>query len=159
MEFYASHDHQDFRRLIEFGNQAYFGDVSWDIRSDPSTATINDEDLTTFQLTKVHNTDFETAYLLVPLSRHYEVMDVIPIGRELTLKAVLTRIHKFYHETLSTKQIEKIKFYPRCGYKDELIDRANEGENVSYVDLRGDCVCFEGIKRVRGNIYEMILGS
>ena len=127
--------------------------------SDPSTATINDEDLTTCQLTKVHNTDFETAYLLVPLSRHYEVMDVIPIGDTLTLQAILTKIHKFYHEPLSTKQIQRIMLYPKCGFKDKLINRANEGRNVSYVDLRGDCVCFEGIKRVRGNIYEMILGS
>ena len=159
MEFYASKNHKDFRRYIDFEKQIYFTNVSWDINEDPSTATINGETPSTTEMTKVHNTDFETAYIIVPLSRYYEVMDVVPIGYELTLQAVLTRIHKFYHKTLSAEQIEKIKLFPKCDYVDDLLNNVKIGAVVSYIDLRGDCVEFEGIQRVRGNIYEMILGS
>lgn len=139
----------------------YFQNFSWDIKEFPGTATYEGELATPDVVSEVHNTDFNTAYLIVPLSRFNEVMEIIPIGKELSFHTVAYKIHSFYHKPLTTEQIEQIKYYPLdpFDYVSDLLKNAAEGKKVCYADLRGDSVWFEGITRVSANIYELDLGS
>lgn len=161
MEFYKSNMSDNPKSLLDYHEMHYFPDYSWDIKEQPDTAICEGQPLTHDEGSKVHNTDFHTAYIIVPLSRFYEVMDIIPIGKELSFNNVANSIYNFYHKALTAEQIEEIKSYPRdpFDYTDDLLKRAATGEKVCYADLRGDSVEFEGITRVSANIYELYLGS
>jgi hypothetical protein len=161
MEFYNTYDFKDFQPLLHYSKQAYFRSLIWNITKSPDTLTRRDDSLTEDEWNKVHNTDFNTAYITIPLTRFFEAMEVLPIGNELSLRNVVNKIYEFYQKPLTKKQVEQIKSFPddTFDYKKDLLKKAEMGEKVCYSDLRGDCVHFEGIIRTQANIYELRLGS
>ena len=162
MEFYKSGGYENVRSIFDYAEKSYLKSYSWDITKSPETLHHDDGQLVEQnEWDKVHNTDFNTSYVMIPLSRYYEVMEILPIGNELSLKKVVDKIYEFYQKPLTNEQIERVKLYPRvgCGYIEDLLKKASIGEKVCYADLRGDCVHFEGIKRIQANVYELRLGS
>jgi hypothetical protein len=156
---------KEIRSLVQFSEKRYLTDISWEITDEPKHATKFDNDefrpLTDEEWNEVQHKDYNTAYLIVPITRFMEVTDVIPIGRELNAKTIITKIHEFYHTPLSTDKVDDIRNYPNdcLGYNDEVVKKAYNGEVVRYVDLRGAAIYFEGIRRVSGNVYKLDFGS
>jgi hypothetical protein len=155
----------EIRSLVQFSEQRYFTNVSWEVTQHPTKASMFENNefrpLTDEEWNEVHHTDCNTAYLIVPLSRFSEVTEVIPIGRELSAKNVITKIHEFYHTPLSDEKIQDISSFPNdfLGYNSDTVAQATNGEVVYYVDLRGSAIFFEGIQRVSGNVYKLNFGS
>lgn len=160
MEFYSK-SHISHADNLQYSNMEYFGSISWSIKTPPSEAMHNDEKLSEEQLMRIENTDFHTAYLIIPLSRFYEVTEVMPIGNKLTLHSVINKLYDFYHKPLTEEEVEKVKLFPGdiFKYNSDLVARYTNGEIVCYADIRGDCEHFEGIQRVEGNVYQLRLGS
>jgi hypothetical protein len=161
MEFYANYKYDDPKKLIDYLEMHYCRGVSWDIKTELSNATIDEKPIPLNVFNKVLNTDFHTSYLMVPISRFYEVMEIVPMDKKLTFGNVMNAIYDFYHQPLTQEQIEMIKGFPRdvFGYNNDLLNKASEGKVVCFAELRGDSVWFEGIKRAHANIYELRLGS
>lgn len=143
-------------------NTKYFKGYIWNLRKSPDTLVNSEwQSVKQDEWEKVHKEQHNIAHIIVPISRFYEVMDVVPVESKLTLKNVINNLYNFYHRPLTTEQINRIKSHPydTFDYKNDLLNKADMGQQVCYVDLLGECVHFEGIKKVQANIYELLLGS
>lgn len=151
--------------LVQFAEKKYFTNVSWTLTSGVHEAKIYENDdfrqITEEEWNEVHHRDANMSYLIVPITRFNDVTEVLSLGKTLTIKNVISKLHDFYNTPLIEEKIDDIKEYPRdcLGYVDELLDKASQGKSVNYLDLRGDAVYFEGIQRVCGNVYKLNLGS
>lgn len=160
---------REIRNKVMFDEKRYLIGLSWTVDAKPETASKHDIEtddfrpLTDNEWNEVHHIDYNTAYLIVPITRFSDVTEVIPIGKEISAKSVITKVHEFYHTPLTQQQIDNVKDYCECGgdlgYSEELIAKSSNGETVAYVDLRGAAIYFEGIKRVAGNVYKLEFGS
>jgi hypothetical protein len=162
-------DYDELRRevcsLVQFAEKKYFNNISWTLQSKPHEATMYEHDdfrpITDREWNEVHHIDSAMAYLIVPLTRFEDVTEVLPLGKTLSIKNVITKLYEFYNTPLTQEKIDEVKEYPNdCfDYVDEVIDMSSKGKTVNYLDLRGDSIYFEGIKRVCGNVYKLNLGS
>lgn len=166
MEFYNSRISSDIRSMINYSQKRYFTSYSWTLRDPPSelqrfNVTFSDYDaVSEDEWTHIHATDYNTSYLIVPLSRFSEVVEVLPIGNQLSLRKVVNSLYEFYHQPLKQEDIDKIKNFPdTLGYVQELLKYYEDGKQMAYIDLRGDSIYFEGIERVKANVYKLNLGS
>ena len=145
--------------------QWYLMGVSWEADTDPSEATIFEDNsnefhsLTEQEWNEVHYTNQNNAYLIVPITRHEDIFSVITIDKEITVKNVISKVHEFYHTPLTEQQINDARNFEDTEYKDELLKNASQGIPVYYIDLIGCAKYFEGIQRVDGNVYKLKLGS
>lgn len=157
--------HQEIRSMVVFNEKRYLTGISWTVDEIPNKATMYENDdfrpLTDEEWNEVHHTDCNTAYLIVPLTRFREVTEVIPIGREVTAKNVIGKIHEFYHKPLTQQQVDDVSNYccEDLGYCEDLVKSASHGNVVRYVNIRGAAIYFEGIQRVAGNVYKLNFGS
>jgi len=129
MEFYKSGGYDNVRSIFDYAEKSYLKSYSWDITKSPETLHHDDGQLVEQnEWDKVHNTDFNTSYIIIPLSRYDEVLEILPIGNELSLKNVVENIYKFYQKPLTNEQIEQVKLYPRdnwCYVENLLIKASN----------------------------------
>jgi hypothetical protein len=161
MEFYNNYDTLNDQTIFEYYDKHYLRGYSWNLNENPNTLTRDEKKPTKKELDKVHVTEFTNVYLLIPLTRFYEIMEVLPIGNKLTLRNVVNALYEFYKKPMTKEQIEKISLM-KCdtnNYITKLVKEAEEGKEVCYGQLRGCSVWFEGIKRIEGNLYKLCLGS
>ena len=156
---------KEIRSMVVFSEKRYLTGISWSVDTSPEEAMMYENDdcrpLKNEEWNTVHHVDCNTAYLIVPLTRFSDVTEVLPIGKEITAKSVISKVYDFYHTPLTQQQIDDVSNF-ECsdlGYCDELIKMSKNGNTVRYVDLRGAAVYFEGIQRVAGNVYKLHFGS
>jgi hypothetical protein len=151
---------------MDYRNTTLFTGICWNIEQHPDKAERRNEDdvwipLTVDDVHRVRHTDINTPYLIVPLTRFYEVSEVIPLNRKLTAHNVMQTIYDFYHTPLQEKDLLKIKHFPDepFEYCKKAIEQAANKKEVCYINLRGDSNGFEGIEKVAANVYKLQLAS
>jgi hypothetical protein len=101
-------------------------------------------------------------HIIVPVARFPPHEHVLDFGKGiLTLNRLSETLHKFYTSSLTEEQIEYVKTYndDYFEYKKNCLKKYEDGMRVSYKDLMGDKVHFEGLRRVDTNVWRLQLGS
>jgi hypothetical protein len=146
-------------------NPRLFSQYVWTLRTEPDKITydssrnmtsVSKEDLNAVEISSEIDT-----LLVVPLSRDHENFQILRLPADVTLKILVNTLHEFYHKTLTDKDVQQVKAFRdnMFKYKSNLIHDFENGEKVSWVNLRGDAVHFEGVRKIQGNLYCLVLGS
>lgn len=144
-------------------NQRILNNLSWITRDNPSTCYIfqdGDErrDLNEYYLSEIISN--KSIILLLPIHRFQENNYALTIEGPIDGFKILQEIHKFYNEKRVVKKIIKDMTEDDVfGYVSNVKNKINNNEEVHYIDLMGDLVFFEGIRKERGNVYFLELGS
>jgi len=144
-----------------------FGSVSWTTREDVDSAALIDSDGRVVDVPEdlwnsivVPQTPSGTAHVLVHLGRWGLYNRSITLSAPCTLRNVLTCLHDFYRSRiLDEKSIEDLEDDDVFDYKVRVVERLRTGENPANIELMGDRVYFEGVHHVKGDVYEIELGS
>jgi hypothetical protein len=140
--------------------------LSWVIEEDPLNggAKIFEDpykdmrDLTDDEWDKVVFKDQGEIRLRLPTHRFNEAHKFITIPEGAIQRDVVRKIYDFYQSEIDKNEILN---YPNdcLGFVEWAKEEISNGKKLKWIEIMGDLQFFEGFHHIKGNLWEMYLGS
>lgn len=102
--------------------------------------------------------------IMLPVHRFSEYYEYLILSKDaVTYRELFTKLYEYYNKEMTLDEINKVSD-DNFDYKKNAIKKYKKGEKVNRIDLMGDAIRYEGIKRITNydrldNLYFIYFGS